>query len=47
VLHKQIWRKMRRIMTVPTFFHKQSCQQYSLGWESEAESVVNEVKKNI
>jgi hypothetical protein len=34
-------------MIVPTFFHKQSCQQYRPGWESEAESVVNDVKKNI
>ncbi|KAK2376659.1 Cytochrome p450 [Trifolium repens] len=39
------WRKMRRIMTVP-FFTNKVVQQYRFGWESEAESVVNDVKKN-
>lgn len=39
------WRKMRRIMTVP-FFTNKVVQQYRYGWESEAESVVNDVKNN-
>nr|AID16078.1 cinnamate 4-hydroxylase [Morus alba] len=39
------WRKMRRIMTVP-FFTNKVVQQYRYGWESEAASVVEDVKKN-
>lgn len=39
------WRKMRRIMTVP-FFTNKVVQQYRFGWESEAASVVEDVKKN-
>ena len=39
------WRKMRRIMTVP-FFTNKVVQQYRHGWESETESVVNDVKNN-
>ncbi|KAJ8768834.1 hypothetical protein K2173_023738 [Erythroxylum novogranatense] len=39
------WRKMRRIMTVP-FFTNKVVQQYRQGWEFEAASVVEDVKKN-
>ncbi|KGN46771.2 hypothetical protein Csa_020744 [Cucumis sativus] len=39
------WRKMRRIMTVP-FFTNKVVQQYRQGWEFEAQSVVDDVKKN-
>ncbi|KAL0844070.1 hypothetical protein Bca101_017316 [Brassica carinata] len=39
------WRKMRRIMTVP-FFTNKVVQQNREGWELEASSVVEEVKKN-
>ncbi|KAG4126903.1 hypothetical protein ERO13_D10G184600v2 [Gossypium hirsutum] len=39
------WRKMRRIMTVP-FFTNKVVQQYRHGWEDEAASVVEDVKKN-
>nr|AUT31007.1 cinnamate 4-hydroxylase [Fagopyrum tataricum] len=39
------WRKMRRIMTVP-FFTNKVVQQYRHGWEFEAQSVVDDVKKN-
>ncbi|KAJ8751382.1 hypothetical protein K2173_016580 [Erythroxylum novogranatense] len=39
------WRKMRRIMTVP-FFTNKVVQQYRTGWEFEAASVVEDVKKN-
>ena len=39
------WRKMRRIMTVP-FFTNKVVQQYRSGWEFEAASVVEDVKKN-
>ncbi|KAG6570617.1 Trans-cinnamate 4-monooxygenase, partial [Cucurbita argyrosperma subsp. sororia] len=39
------WRKMRRIMTVP-FFTNKVVQQYRQGWEDEAASVVEDVKKN-
>ncbi|NP_001266151.2 trans-cinnamate 4-monooxygenase [Cicer arietinum] len=39
------WRKMRRIMTVP-FFTNKVVQQYRFGWEFEAQSVVDDVKKN-
>ncbi|KAL0673731.1 hypothetical protein Bca4012_001712 [Brassica carinata] len=39
------WRKMRRIMTVP-FFTNKVVQQNREGWEFEAASVVEEVKKN-
>ncbi|PON50717.1 Cytochrome P450, E-class, group I [Trema orientale] len=39
------WRKMRRIMTVP-FFTNKVVQQYRFGWEAEAASVVEDVKKN-
>ncbi|KAJ7959943.1 cinnamate-4-hydroxylase [Quillaja saponaria] len=39
------WRKMRRIMTVP-FFTNKVVQQYRFGWEEEAASVVEDVKKN-
>ncbi|KAK7853316.1 trans-cinnamate 4-monooxygenase [Quercus suber] len=38
------WRKMRRIMTVP-FFTNKVVQQYRHGWEAEAASVVEDVKK--
>nr|AGP25594.1 cinnamate 4-hydroxylase [Aquilaria sinensis] len=38
------WRKMRRIMTVP-FFTNKVVQQYRQGWEAEAASVVEDVKK--
>ncbi|ESQ51604.1 hypothetical protein EUTSA_v10016544mg [Eutrema salsugineum] len=39
------WRKMRRIMTVP-FFTSKVVQLNREGWESEAASVVEDVKKN-
>jgi len=39
------WRKMRRIMTVP-FFTNKVVQQNREGWEFEAASVVEDVKKN-
>ncbi|KAI0520012.1 hypothetical protein KFK09_007477 [Dendrobium nobile] len=39
------WRKMRRIMTVP-FFTNKVVQQYRYGWEDEAASVVEDVRKN-
>ncbi|CAG7907531.1 unnamed protein product [Brassica rapa] len=39
------WRKMRRIMTVP-FFTNKVVQQNHEGWEFEAASVVEDVKKN-
>lgn len=39
------WRKMRRIMTVP-FFTNKVVQQYRFGWESEAASVVDDVRRN-
>ncbi|KAK9019892.1 hypothetical protein V6N11_054399 [Hibiscus sabdariffa] len=39
------WRKMRRIMTVP-FFTNKVVQQYRDGWEAEAASVVEDVRKN-
>ena len=39
------WRKMRRIMTVP-FFTNKVVQQYRYGWEQEAASVVEDVKKD-
>ncbi|KAK8661886.1 hypothetical protein V6N13_091474 [Hibiscus sabdariffa] len=39
------WRKMRRIMTVP-FFTNKVVQQYRYGWEAEAASVVEDVRKN-
>ncbi|XP_040993794.1 trans-cinnamate 4-monooxygenase [Juglans microcarpa x Juglans regia] len=38
------WRKMRRIMTVP-FFTNKVVQQHRFGWEDEAASVVEELKK--
>ncbi|KAK9734894.1 hypothetical protein RND81_04G169900 [Saponaria officinalis] len=38
------WRKMRRIMTVP-FFTNKVVQQYRSGWEDEAASVVEDVKR--
>ncbi|CAH8282392.1 unnamed protein product [Eruca vesicaria subsp. sativa] len=39
------WRKMRRIMTVP-FFTNKVVQRNREGWEFEAASVVEDVKKN-
>lgn len=39
------WRKMRRIMTVP-FFTNKVVQQYRGGWEDEAASVVDDVRRN-
>nr|WGS99370.1 C4H protein [Anoectochilus roxburghii] len=39
------WRKMRRIMTVP-FFTNKVVQQYRFGWEEEAASVVEDVRRN-
>ncbi|XP_057442133.1 trans-cinnamate 4-monooxygenase [Lotus japonicus] len=39
------WRKMRRIMTVP-FFTNKVVQQYRSGWEAEAASVVEDVKRS-
>nr|AGN70893.1 cinammate 4-hydroxylase [Dendrobium officinale] len=39
------WRKVRRIMTVP-FFTNKVVQQYRYGWEDEAASVVEDVRKS-